>query len=52
MFILDPDFFPSRIPDPSTRRGWEEKLVGLPFFSQLFRETENYLIFEQAQKKI
>jgi hypothetical protein len=51
MFILDPDFFSSRIPDPSTtRRGWEEKVVGLPFFLAINFVKLNF-IFEQAQKK-
>ncbi len=34
MFISDPDFYPSRIPDPKTaikERG-EKKLVVIPFF--------------------
>jgi hypothetical protein len=37
MFIPDPDFYPSRIPDPKTptkERG-EKKLVVIPFFSFL-----------------
>jgi hypothetical protein len=33
MFIPDPDFCPSRIPDQKTAtKEWSEKIVVLPFF--------------------
>jgi hypothetical protein len=34
MFIPDPDFYPSRIPDPkaATKERGEKKLVIIPFF--------------------
>jgi hypothetical protein len=38
MFIPDPDFFPSRIPD-ATKKEQKNKLVVLPLL------VENYLIF-------
>jgi hypothetical protein len=56
MFIPDPDFYPSRIPDRGSRiqkqqqkRG-VKKLVVIPFI--LFHKIENYFIFEMLKKKI
>jgi hypothetical protein len=53
MFILDPDFYPSRIPDPNTvikERGGK-KFVGLPFFcSHNFHKIENKF-FGMLKKK-
>jgi hypothetical protein len=47
--IPDPDFYPSRIPDPKTAtkdRG--EKI----FYSSKFHKTEYYFIFDMLKKKI
>ncbi len=62
-YVSDPDFYPSRIPDPGSRiqqqqqkKGWG--FVILPFCSHKFHKIENYFIFEQVpgtvpvQKKI
>jgi hypothetical protein len=48
---LDPDFYPSRIPDPTTTTKEEgEILIVLPFFtSHKLHKIENYFILEQAQ---
>jgi hypothetical protein len=52
--IPDPDFYPSRIPDPKTatkERG--EKINCLTFVCcHKFPKIENYLIFEMLKKKI
>ncbi len=48
MFIPDPDFYPSQIPDPTTatkERG-ENKFVCIPFCSLKFHKIVNYFIFE------
>jgi hypothetical protein len=61
MFIPDPDFYPSRmpdsgslIPDPKTatkERG--EKMCGRIFYcSHKFHKIANYFIFEMLKKKI
>jgi hypothetical protein len=55
MFIPDPNFYPSRIPDPktaTTERG--EKINGCHtlFCSHKFHKTENYFVFELLKKKI
>jgi hypothetical protein len=54
MFIPDPDFYPSRIPDPKTvkkERG-EKKFVIIIFFcSHKFHKIEYYVIFEMLKKK-
>ncbi len=54
MFIPDPDFYPSRIPDPKTATKGVKK-----FFCQTilcshkkFHKTEYYFIFEMLKKKI
>jgi hypothetical protein len=52
MFIPDPDFYPSRIPDPKTAmkdRG--EKKCVIPFFGDINFTKLNYLIFEMFKKK-
>jgi hypothetical protein len=60
MFIPDPDFNPSRIPDPGSRvpdpktamkdRG-EKKFVPIPFFGSINCTKLNYFIFEMLKKK-
>jgi hypothetical protein len=54
MFIRDPDFYLSRIPDPKTEtkeRG--EKICCYTFFcSHKFHKIEIYFIFEMLMKKI
>jgi hypothetical protein len=55
MFIPDPDFYPSRIPDPATatkERG--KKLVVLPFFvatNMKYHKIENNL-FNRKRKNL
>jgi hypothetical protein len=60
MFIPDPDFYPSRIPDPRSRipdpktgekeRG-DKNLLSYLFCSNKFHIIENYFIFEMLKKK-
>jgi hypothetical protein len=56
--IPDPDFYPSRIPDPKTgtKEKGEKKIVVIPFFqffcSHKFHNIVNYFIFEMLKKKI
>jgi hypothetical protein len=57
MFISDPDFSPSRIPDlgshirdPTQHKGGREKSVGLSFFSQKFDEIVNILFLNREEK--
>jgi hypothetical protein len=60
MLIPDPDFYPSRIPDPGSRipdtktatkeRG-EKKIVVMPC-SHKFHKIANYFSFEVLKKKI
>jgi hypothetical protein len=57
MFIPDPDFYPSRIPDPKTATKWrgEIKLVVITFIflcSHKFHKMANYFSFEVLKKKI
>jgi hypothetical protein len=57
MFITDPDFCPSRIPDlgskNSNKREGLKKIFFLPFFvATNFTKIENYFIFELVKKKI
>jgi hypothetical protein len=52
--IPDPDFYPSRIPDPKTAmkdRG-EKKFVVIPFFWSHNFTKLNHFIFEMLKKKI
>jgi hypothetical protein len=54
MFIPDPDFYPSPIPDPKTaqKRG-EKKLDVKPFYvATKFNKIVNYFSFEVLKKKI
>jgi hypothetical protein len=53
MFIPDPDFYPSGIPDPktATKERGEKKLVVILFCSHKFHEIETYFIFEMLKKK-
>jgi hypothetical protein len=64
MFIPDPDFYPSRIPDLGSRipdrgskktvtkeRG-ENKFVIILFCSHKFHKIDYYVIFEMLKKKI
>jgi hypothetical protein len=51
--ILDPDFYPSRIPDPKIAmkdRG-EKKLLSYLFFGAIKFTKLNYFIFEMLKKK-
>ncbi len=52
--IPDPDFSPSRIPDPktSTKERGEKNLLSYLFCSHKFHKIEKYLIFEMLKKKI
>jgi hypothetical protein len=54
MFIPDPDFYPSQIPDPTTatKEMVENKFVVIPFCSFKFHKIVNYFIFEMLKKKI
>jgi hypothetical protein len=55
MFIPDPDFYPSRIPDPktATKERGEKKIVVLPFFcSHKFHKIAKYFIFLMLKKKM
>jgi hypothetical protein len=52
--IPDPDFYPSRIPDPNTAtkdRG-EKYFLSNHFCSHKFHKTEYYFIFDMLKKKI
>ncbi len=52
--IPDPDFYPSRIPDPKTgtkERG-ENNLLSYLFSSHKFHKIVNYFYFEMLKKKI
>jgi hypothetical protein len=53
MFILDPDFYPSRIPDPktATKERGEKICCHIFFSSQNFNKIENYFIFKMLKKK-
>jgi hypothetical protein len=57
MFIPDPEFYPSRIPDPGSRtqkhqekRGVKKNLLSYLFCSHKFHKIENYFIFEMLKK--
>jgi hypothetical protein len=52
--ILDPDFYPSRIPDPktATKEKGEKKLVVIFLCSHKFHKIANYFSFEVLKKKI
>jgi hypothetical protein len=53
-WIPNPDFYPSRIPDPKTAtkdRG-EKKFFVKPFFVATFHKTEYYFIFDMLKKKL
>jgi hypothetical protein len=54
MFIPDPDFYPSRIPDPKTAMKdiGEKIFVVIPFFGVINFTKLNYFIFEMLKKKI
>ncbi len=56
MFVPDPDFYPSRIPDPgarisdlekqkSKREGWKKICCHIFFFSHKYHKIENYFTF-------
>jgi hypothetical protein len=61
MFIPDPDFYPSRIPDTGSRipdpktvtkeRG-EKKMLSYFFCSHKFHKIEYYVIFEVFTQKL
>jgi hypothetical protein len=53
MFIPDPDFYPSRNPDPTTatKEKGEKISFSLPFCSHKYHKIKNYFIFELVQKK-
>jgi hypothetical protein len=57
--IPDPDFYPSRIPDPGSRiqkpeqkRGVKKNLLSYLFCSHKFHKIGNYFIFEVLKKKM
>jgi hypothetical protein len=53
--IPDPDFYPSRIPDPKTatkERGDKKMYCHTFSCSHKFHKTENYFSFEVLKKKI
>jgi hypothetical protein len=54
MFIPDPDFYPSRIPDPktATKERGEKKFVVITLSSHKFHKIANYFSFEVLNKKI
>ncbi len=61
MFIPDPDFYPSRIPDPGsripdpktvTKERWKKICYHNFFCSHKFHKIEYYVIFERLKKKI
>ncbi len=55
MFIPDPDFYPSRIPDTKTvtkERGEKKFVIILFFCCHKFHKSEYYVIFEMLKKKI
>jgi hypothetical protein len=55
MLIPDPDFCPSRIPDPktATKEKGEKKFVVLPFFvATNITKIINYFISKQVKKKL
>jgi hypothetical protein len=63
MFIPDPDFYPSRIPDPGSRipdtgsknsnkREGRKKIRYTFLCSHKFYKIENFLSFEMLKKKI
>jgi hypothetical protein len=51
LFISDPDFYPSRIPDPKQQqvKGVKKNLF---FCNHKFHKIKNYFIFEMPKKKI
>jgi hypothetical protein len=52
--ILDPDFYPSRIPDPKTgtTEGGEKNLLSYLFCNHKFHKIVNYFMFEMLKKQI
>jgi hypothetical protein len=61
MFIPDPDFYPSRIPDlgslipdpkTATKKRGEKNELSYIFCSHKFHKIKNYFIFEMLKKKI
>jgi hypothetical protein len=51
--IPDPDFYPSRIPDPKTvTKEVKKNLLSYFFCSYKFHKIEYYVIFEMLKKKI
>jgi len=54
MFITDPDFYPSQIPDPKTatkERGEKNNFCLIFFCGHKFHKIDNYFIFEMPKKK-
>jgi hypothetical protein len=55
MFLPNPDFYPSRIPNQTTatKEDGERNLLTYPFVcSQKYHKIVNYFILEQVKKKI
>jgi hypothetical protein len=54
MFIPDPDFYPSRIPDPktATKERGEKFFYVIPVLYSQFHKNNNYFSFEVLKKKI
>jgi hypothetical protein len=52
--IPDPDFYPSRIPDPKTaiKDNGEKNLLSYLFFGVINFTKLNYFIFEMLKKKM
>jgi hypothetical protein len=51
MFIPDPDFSPSRIPDLQQKREVKKNLLSYLFGSNKYQKIENYFVFELVKKK-
>jgi hypothetical protein len=53
MFILDPDFYPSWISDPTTATKEKEVKNLLSYLSGIhkYHKIENIIFFEQVKKK-
>ncbi len=55
--IPDPDFYPSRIPNPGSKNsnkieGWKKNLLSYLFCSHKSHKIENNFIFKNAEEKI
>jgi hypothetical protein len=48
MFIVDPDFFSSRIPDPKQKQRWGKNLLFYLFCGHKFNKIKKFKIFQQS----